>query len=108
PAIRPAHHPFDDVNADVILRSSDNVDFRVHKLILSLSSPFFRDMFTLPQAPLADAKDDPTDRPVVHMMEDHVTLDDILRLCYPLTSLTSIKNFDRVYSALSAGMKYDM
>ncbi|KAF9240602.1 hypothetical protein BU15DRAFT_73833 [Melanogaster broomeanus] len=44
-----APEPFDNIDADVILRSSDNVDFRVFKIILSLTSPVFKDMFTLPQ-----------------------------------------------------------
>ncbi|KAI5983733.1 hypothetical protein EDC04DRAFT_2836658 [Pisolithus marmoratus] len=42
-----ASWPFDDLNAEVILRSSDNVDFRVFKCNLSLASPVFKDMFTL-------------------------------------------------------------
>ncbi|KAJ7504250.1 hypothetical protein B0H11DRAFT_1981373 [Mycena galericulata] len=46
-----ANSPFDDQNADLILRASDNVDFYVHKILLSLVSPFFQDMFSLPQSP---------------------------------------------------------
>lgn len=46
--IRDARSPFDDSNADIIFRSSDNTDFRVHTSIMSLASPFFHDMFTLP------------------------------------------------------------
>lgn len=42
---------FDDPLADVVLRSSDSVDFRVRKSILSEVSGFFRDMFSLPQPP---------------------------------------------------------
>ena len=37
-------------DGDIILRSSDEVVFKVHKLILRLASPFFHDMFTLPQS----------------------------------------------------------
>ena len=33
--------PFDHPQADVILHSSDNIDFRVFKLFLSLASPVF-------------------------------------------------------------------
>lgn len=39
-----------DPLADVIIRSSDSVDFRVRKVILSEVSEFFRAMFSLPQA----------------------------------------------------------
>lgn len=45
------HSPtLNDPEADVILRSSDSVDFRVRKAILSEVSTFFKDMFTLPHA----------------------------------------------------------
>lgn len=45
-------HPFvNDPAADVIIRSSSNsVDFRVRKAVLSEASDFFKQMFTLPQA----------------------------------------------------------
>ncbi|ETW75378.1 hypothetical protein HETIRDRAFT_456000 [Heterobasidion irregulare TC 32-1] len=46
-----AQFPFDEPHADVILRSSDNTDFRVYENILSLASPFFRELFSLPQPP---------------------------------------------------------
>lgn len=38
-----------DPDADVILRSSDMVDFLVRKSVLSEVSTFFKDMFSLPQ-----------------------------------------------------------
>ena len=34
PAIRPAGPPFDDATADIVVRSSDGVDFRLYKVIL--------------------------------------------------------------------------
>ena len=43
-----ASEPFDHAKADIILRSSDNIDFHVFKLFLSLASPFFEDMFNIP------------------------------------------------------------
>ena len=45
PTIREAGAPFADTDADIILRSSDNVDFRAHRLFLSKASPVFADMF---------------------------------------------------------------
>ena len=45
---------FDWDDADVILRAihgTDSRDFRVHKLLPSLTSPVFKDMFGLPQPP---------------------------------------------------------
>lgn len=49
--IKPRHvrfgHPFDDDDADVVLRSSDNVDFYFHKTLLSNASPFFESKLSL-------------------------------------------------------------
>ena len=44
--------PFDSLHADVILRSSDNIDFRTFKLLLSLASPFFEGMFEMHHLPM--------------------------------------------------------
>ena len=41
--------PFDHTKADIILRSSDNIDFHIFKLCLSLASPFFETLFDIPQ-----------------------------------------------------------
>jgi len=38
-------------DADVILRASGGKEFHAHKLVLSLASPVFRDMFSVPQPP---------------------------------------------------------
>jgi len=39
----------DPPGADVILRASGGREFRAHKLVLSIASPVFRDMFSAPQ-----------------------------------------------------------
>ncbi|EMD39269.1 hypothetical protein CERSUDRAFT_122690 [Gelatoporia subvermispora B] len=49
-------HPFTKSSADVIIRSSDGVDFRVHRIVLAEASPVFEGMFSLPQGPRS-AKD---------------------------------------------------
>ncbi|KAI1785696.1 hypothetical protein LXA43DRAFT_1099968 [Ganoderma leucocontextum] len=41
--------PFDQDDADIILRTSDHVDYLVHSVILIQASLFFRTMFSLPQ-----------------------------------------------------------
>ncbi|KAH9022443.1 hypothetical protein EDB84DRAFT_495727 [Lactarius hengduanensis] len=43
--------PFAPTDANIIIRSSDKVNFRVHKSLLAMSSPFFRDLLSLPQPP---------------------------------------------------------
>lgn len=40
-AYQVASAPFNKPSADVILRTSDGVDFHVHKMLLSLASSFF-------------------------------------------------------------------
>ena len=47
----PSRAPFDDENADIIFRSSDGVDFRVYKVIVSKLSPMLRDMLAVPPPP---------------------------------------------------------
>ena len=79
--------PFDHAKADVILRSSDNIDFRVFKLFLSLASPFFETLFDIPQpAQGSDSDQEIKDGlVVVPVTEDSKTLDALLRFCYPCT-----------------------
>ena len=78
--------PFDHAKADIILRSSDNVDFRVFKLFLSLASPFFETLFDIPQ-PAEEVGDQEVKDglAVVCVTEDSKTLDALLRFCYPCT-----------------------
>ena len=54
--------------ADVILQSSDLVNFRVHRSVLVSSSPFLRDMFSLPQ-PAKDVRVAPDGLPVLPFFE---------------------------------------
>ncbi|KDQ50454.1 hypothetical protein JAAARDRAFT_710831 [Jaapia argillacea MUCL 33604] len=99
-----AAKPFDDPDADVIIRSSDDVDFRLYKLLLSLSSPVFRAMFDLPQPTLGDWKDG---LPVVRLSEDSKTLFNLLLPIFPW----GIPQFDTVqewHLVLEAGEKYQM
>ncbi|CAL1702874.1 unnamed protein product [Somion occarium] len=73
-----APSPFGDPSADLILRSSDGVEFRVHTLYLRKSSDFFDDMLSLPQPPSPN-----TPVPVVDCCETSTTLHAILSFCYP-------------------------
>ncbi|KAJ6556519.1 hypothetical protein DFH09DRAFT_1491005 [Mycena vulgaris] len=69
--------PFDDPAGDVILRSSDGIDFHVHRLVLSLASPFFKQMFTLPQP------NGERGVPAILVSESALVLDRALRFWYP-------------------------
>ena len=78
-----AEAPFNDSRADLILQSSDEVHFRVSKLILSLASPIFSDMFSIPSPPSEKPHDEVQ---VVHLTEHSTTLDVVLRHLYPIRS----------------------
>lgn len=111
--ITEASAPFDDTDADVILRSSDNVDFRVYKVFLSVGSPFFKDMFSLPQAATsaADKSSETKDGlPVVQMSETAVILRMLLCMCYPMGAVEqpALDKLEEVDLLLDATMKYSV
>jgi hypothetical protein len=94
----------DTFNADVILQSSDLVKFHVHRAVLVTSSPFFRDMFSLPQP----SNDEPAgELPIVPLPEDAAVLDSLLSMLYPVPPEIPKSN-DVILALLSAAQKYDM
>jgi hypothetical protein len=94
----------DMFNADVILQSSDLVKFRVHKAVLAMSSPFFRDMFSLPQP----SNDEPAgELPIVSVSEDAAVLNSLISMLYPVPPEIPKSN-DAILALLSAAQKYDM
>ncbi|TFY68857.1 hypothetical protein EVG20_g3388 [Dentipellis fragilis] len=101
---RIADAPFHDQEngADVILRTSDGVDFYTHKTILCLVSPFFKTMFRLPQP-----ADSAGSLPVVDVPESSHILDIILRSSYPFGSPT-FRGLDDIEQVLEAALKYDI
>ncbi|OBZ74804.1 hypothetical protein A0H81_05201 [Grifola frondosa] len=103
----PASSPFDRADADIILRSSDGVDFRAHKTLLVLSSSLFDGMFNVPQpATLANEDTHPeSGLPLLRFTEDHQTLDRLLRLCYPVAT-PILEDLGDVSAVLDAAKKY--
>ena len=91
-------------DADVIIRAAGSLDFRVHKIILSLASPFFKDMFTLPQPP----SDTPETLPHVDVQESPKTWENILRTIYPSLPSPIIDTLDDLQSVLFAARAYEM
>jgi hypothetical protein len=95
--------PFDDADADVILQSSDQVDFHVYRIILSKSSPFFKSMFSLPQPDAANKQ------PVINLTENSRTIEVLLAFIYPVASVdTESLSLVDMIGALAAAKKYDM
>lgn len=95
---RPGSAPI--CTADVVLRTSDGVDFYVHKVVLALASPFFAGLFSISQPSSGQTIDD---LPVIDVDEDTFTLDCLLRYCYPVQdpTLTDLNSVDRVLGAVT-------
>ena len=92
--------PFDDDDADIILRSSDQVEFLVYKVILSKASPVFKTMFSLPQ-PATDIA-----RPIVDLAENSKVLAAVLSAIYPHTSVAANPlSLDDLIATLDAARK---
>ena len=107
-----AKSPFNNVDqdADIILRSSDIVDFYVHKLFLRKASPIFADMFTVAhgkQTMHVNAQDETPPLPVVEVDESSSILDSLLRIYYPVNVVKEI-SVSRVVDVLKSAMKYEM
>ena len=96
----------DMANADIIIQSCDSINFRVHKLVLSLSSPFFGDMFSLPQPSESD-QEVVDGLPVVRLSEDAEVLKCLLTMLYPIPSIIP-NSYNKILVVLSASQKYDM
>ena len=90
--------------ASIILRSSDQVNFRVHKSVLAVSSPFFKDLLSLPQPPDAEFVDG---LPVVALPEDTSLLNSLISLLYPISPVIP-DSYQKVFALLAACQKYEM
>lgn len=104
--------PFNNPTADIVLRSSDRTDFRVRSVIVAEASEVFAGMFASPQPPrgasgVDDNADYVGDTPVVQLAEDANTLDDLLRLCYPVADPV-VDGGQQLRRVLAAAMKYAM
>ena len=97
-----------DPDADIVLRSSDGVQFRVRKSLLSDASPVFGDMFSIPQP---NSTPDSDDTEPINLSEPSKTVKLILSLCWhsdsPLTSLL-IDSLSDIANLLQAADKYDI
>ena len=90
--------------ASIILQSSDHAKFRVHKSVLAMSSPFFKDLLSLPQ-PSDDELVDGL--PVVELPEDAGLLNSLISLLYPISPVIP-SSYEKVFALLAACQKYEM
>ena len=68
-------------DTNLIIRSSDLVDFRVHKSLLATVSPFFKDLLSLPQPSDSEVVDG---LPVVQLPEGSELLNSLISIIYPI------------------------
>ena len=98
-------------DGDVVLRAGTEPDskhdFRVHKIILSLASPVFKDMFTLPQPP-DQTLHEQHQLSVIDVADPPKVLDAILRYIYPGAEPPKITEPQTLSVLLSAADKYNI
>ncbi|KAL7280709.1 hypothetical protein ACG7TL_005650 [Trametes sanguinea] len=106
---RDAPHPFNKPDTDLLLRSSDDVEFRVRSHILIEASPVFESMLssTLPTTKAVAADSCRT----LGLDEDSATIEALLRLCYPVVidpAFWSEMDAKKAEPVLRAAFKYKM
>ena len=106
PEPRTAPSPFNNASTDIILRTSDHVDFHVYSQILVAASPVFEGMFELPQPP-AQQQELKYGRPIIRLSEDSGAMETLLRIIYPINKPTR-RTVEEVEPALRAAMKFEM
>ena len=89
--------PFDDADADTNLRSSDQIDLHVYRVVLSKSSSIFKSMFSLPQP---DASSSEKQIPVIVLTENSRTIEVLLTSIYPLATEPELVSWDDIVDAL--------
>ena len=107
---------FDAPDADIIRRTPER-DFRVHKLVLSLASPVFKDLISQPQ-PTTPTSDDPTkpddsevEIDVLRVTDPAEPLGFVLRIIYPSTTLVGsvfARGLDTLMECLDIARKYEI
>ncbi|KAG8908620.1 hypothetical protein FRB99_004908 [Tulasnella sp. 403] len=98
-AVDPLFGP--DATGDCVLQSSDAYQFKAYRLVLSIASPFFRDMFNLPQ----QSPSEPGASSVITVAEDGETVQALLLTIYP-SQLTRIETVELAIKLAVAWDKY--
>ncbi|KAJ7647018.1 hypothetical protein FB45DRAFT_892118 [Roridomyces roridus] len=96
-------------SSDLILRSSDSVDFHTHKTLLAFASPIFRELVASPSPthPLIEAVDAREGTAVIQLSEPSDALCQLLLLCYPQAVIGAFgRNLDGLCDAYGAAEKY--
>ncbi|KAF9026542.1 hypothetical protein BDZ89DRAFT_987876 [Hymenopellis radicata] len=95
---------FNSPDADVVLVSCDGARFAVHKCILSIASPFFKDMFSLPHP--SSESSDPKDVDI-ECTESKAVLFALLKFMYPVPN-PQIASLDELVPLIEAVQKFQL
>jgi hypothetical protein len=107
--MHPMTAPFNDPEADIIIRTSDSVEFRVYSVLLRISSPFFKSMLSLPQPPPSPDNGGSHDgnTPIIPVTESSLIIEPMLRFCYPFGD-PKITRFSDIVGIVDAMRKYEL
>ena len=98
-------------DGDIILRAGQKPgstgDFRVHKFILSLASPVFKDMLAFPQ-PSNQNRNIESPIPTVDIPDSPEVIDAILRFIYPGVEPPKVTQISVLAALFSAADKYNI
>jgi hypothetical protein len=86
--------PSDTSDADLVIRSSDFVNFKVHKPVLAVASPFFKVLLSLPQPPDSESMEGIS---VVQLSEDSGLISTLVSMLYPMRPVVP-NSYDKVLS----------
>ncbi|KLO10949.1 hypothetical protein SCHPADRAFT_492703 [Schizopora paradoxa] len=103
PAVFHATYAFED--GDVVLVSSDNIQFLVHSVVLREASPVFRDMTTIPGP--REAEKQPSDR-TIKLDEPAFVMEFLMDAIYPRETFPSVLNYNQAWEIARAADKYDI
>lgn len=105
----PGNESSNALDGDVILRilGPPERKFRTHKLLLSLASPVFRDMFSLPQPTTPDSGDGNV-ADIVQVTDPPHALGIVLGMIHPDPSPSLDGNLDTLIECLIIAQKYEM
>ncbi|KAH9989327.1 hypothetical protein BJV77DRAFT_687924 [Russula vinacea] len=95
---------FDISDTNLIIRSSDLVDFRVHKSVLAMASAFFKDLLSLPQPSDSEVFDG---LHVIQVSESSELLNSLISILYPI-DIAMPNSYEKVLYLLAACQKYEM
>jgi hypothetical protein len=93
-------------DANLVVQSSDLVNFRVHKSVLAITSPVFKDMFSHEQ-PSESGSESVDELPVIKVTEDAELLKSLFSILYPVR-LVIPSSYKKALYLLAACQKYDM